>query len=231
MPEPTAVNSMFSRIARRYDVANRLISGGIDLWWRRVLVREVRSAQPSDVLDLATGSGDVAFAICRGLPPATRILGMDFCQPMLDEAEIKKHSRPEYSSLVFQQGDGMQLPLASESFDVVTISFGLRNMGDRLQCIREMQRVLRPGGRLCVLEFSQPWPWLRPLYWFYLRRILPVLAGAITGDRAAYQYLNETIEQFPAAPKLAEEIQANGFPRVRFNRLTGGIVALHVATK
>ncbi len=231
MPEPAAVNSMFSRIARRYDVANRLISGGIDVWWRRVLVRAVRAGKPRDVLDLATGSGDVAFALCRGLPGETRITGMDFCQPMLDEAEIKKRQRPEYGSIVFQQGDGLKLPLADACVDTITISFGLRNMSDRLGCIREMQRVLRPDGRLFVLEFSQPWPWVRPFYLFYLRRILPLLAGAITGDRAAYQYLNNTIEQFPAAPVLAAEIQSCGFKRVGVTRMTGGIVALHEAVK
>ncbi len=231
MPEPAAVNSMFSRIARRYDLANRLISGGIDLWWRRVLVREVRACRPRDVLDLATGSGDVAFALRRALPKETRITGMDFCQPMLDEAELKKQGHADYGAIVFQQGDGMNLPVGDATIDALTISFGLRNMGDRLQCIREMHRVLRPGGRVFVLEFSQPWAWLRPFYWFYLRRILPPIAGAITRDRAAYQYLNDTIEQFPGAPALADEIRACGFASCTYRRLTGGIVALHEAVK
>ena len=206
MPDPVAVNSMFARIARRYDVANRCLSGGIDLWWRRRLVAAVRRVRPRAVLDLATGSGDVAFALARGLAPDTDILGLDFCQPMLDEAETKKKAAARgarYARVRFQPGDGMALPLADASFDAVTIAFGLRNMADRHQALGEMRRVLRSGGSLFVLEFSQPYAWFRPWYLFYLRRVLPRLAGALTGDRAAYVYLNETIEEFPNRSALA----------------------------
>lgn len=222
---------MFSRIAARYDLANRLLSGGIDRWWRRCLVQSVRRHQPTVVLDLATGSGDVAFALARGLAPNTQITGMDFCQPMLDEAVIKKEQAndPRYSSIIFKPGDGLNLPLAGACVDAVTISFGLRNMADRHRALSEMRRVLRPGGHLWVLEFSQPYRWFRPFYFFYLRRILPFIAGAVTGDRAAYVYLNETIEQFPGRPALAAEIQAAGFTRVSATALTFGIVALHEA--
>jgi len=233
MPDPIAVNSMFARIARRYDVANRCLSGGIDLWWRRRLVAAVRRVQPRAVLDLATGSGDVAFALARGLAPETAILGLDFCQPMLDEAEAKKAAggAARYARVRFQRGDGMALPLADASFDAVTIAFGLRNMADRHQALGEMRRVLRPGCSLFVLEFSQPYAWFRPWYLFYLRRVLPRLAGALTGDRAAYVYLNETIEEFPDRPTLAGEIAAAGFARVRARALTFGIAALHEAAR
>jgi len=233
MPDPVAVNSMFARIARRYDLANRCLSGGIDLWWRRRLVAAVRRARPHAVLDLATGSGDVAFALARGLAPDTDILGMDFCPPMLDEAVAKKTAGggSRYARVRFQPGDGMALPLADASFDAVTIAFGLRNMADRHQALREMRRVLRPGGNLFVLEFSQPYAWFRPWYLFYLRRVLPRLAGALTGDRAAYVYLNETIEEFPNRPALAGEIAAAGFARVRARALTLGIAALHEASR
>lgn len=233
MPDPAAVNSMFGRIARRYDLANVVLSGGVDRWWRRRLVAAVRRAAPRDVLDLATGSGDVAFALARGLPGSTRIAGMDFCQPMLDEAEIKKKAAgtERYAHVTFAQGDALALPLADASFDAVTISFGLRNLADRPCGLREMRRVLRPGGRLFVLEFSQPYPWFRPLYFFYLRKILPFAAGAVTGDRAAYVYLNETIEQFPGRAALADEIRAAGFSPVSARALTFGIVALHEAVR
>src|SRR5687767_14199996 len=129
MPDPIAVNSMFGRIARRYDLANFLLCGGIDTWWRRRLVQAARRHSPRDVLDLATGSGDVAFALSRGLPSATSILGMDFCQPMLDEAETKKRAAGDarYANVTFRQGDGLALPLPDNSYDAVTISFGLRN--------------------------------------------------------------------------------------------------------
>jgi demethylmenaquinone methyltransferase / 2-methoxy-6-polyprenyl-1,4-benzoquinol methylase len=233
MPDPVAVNSMFGRIARRYDLANFVLCAGIDSWWRKKLVATVRKSTPRAILDLATGSGDVAFALSRGLQPSTQILGMDFCQPMLDEAEAKRaHGGAQrYANVAFRQGDGLALPLKNESFDAVTISFGLRNLADRAQGLREMHRVLRPGGRLYVLEFSQPAAWFRPFYYFYLRRILPVIAGLVTGDRAAYVYLNKTIGEFPNRAALAEEIRAAGFSRVTATPMTLGVVALHEAEK
>jgi len=233
MPDPIAVNSMFGRIARRYDLANRLLSGGMDLWWRRRLVGAVMRDAPQTIVDLATGSGDVAFALARRFPPDTQIVGMDFCQPMLDEAELKKTVAGAgcFTNITFRHGDGLALPLPAEYCDALTISFGLRNLAERARGLREMHRVLRPGGRLFVLEFSQPQAWFRPLYFFYLRRILPFVAGAVTGDRAAYVYLNETIEQFPGKNALSEEIRAAGFRSVNAIGMTFGIVALHEAVK
>jgi demethylmenaquinone methyltransferase/2-methoxy-6-polyprenyl-1,4-benzoquinol methylase len=222
---------MFARIARRYDVANHLLSGCLDFGWRRKLVAAVRRIEPQAILDLATGSGDVAFALGDKLPATTAITGMDFCQPMLDEAEIKKRQSGRHGNVVFRQGDGLALPLADASFDAVTISFGLRNMADRHRALTEMRRVLRPGGRLFVLEFSQPARWFRPFYFFYLRRMLPLIAGGITGDRAAYVYLNETIEQFPGHEDLMKEILAAGFTSAKATRLTLGTVALHEAAR
>jgi demethylmenaquinone methyltransferase/2-methoxy-6-polyprenyl-1,4-benzoquinol methylase len=233
MPDPVAVNSMFARIARRYELANHLLSGGLDIWWRRRLVRAVRRHAPTEVLDLATGSGEVAFALSSRLSAGTHIVGMDFCQPMLDQANAKLVGlAPDHrGTLSFRHGDGLALPLPDASFDAVTISFGLRNMADRHRSLREIYRILRPGGRLFVLEFSQPQAWLRPLYYFYLRRLLPSIAGAVTGDRAAYVYLNETIEQFPDRAGLASEIRAAGFEPVIASGLTFGTVALHEAAK
>ena len=233
MPDPVAVNSMFGRIARRYDIANSLLSCGIDSRWRRQLVSAVQLRAPRAVLDLATGSGDVAFALSRKLTRGTAITGMDFCQPMLDQAEAKKSAAAgsEYKNITFLQGDGLALPLRDESFDAVTIAFGLRNLADRDRGLREMRRVLRPGGELFVLEFSQPYSWLRPFYYFYLRRVLPLIAGAVTGDRDAYVYLNQTIGEFPDRVTLAREIAVAGFSNVRAKPMTFGIVALHQATK
>jgi demethylmenaquinone methyltransferase/2-methoxy-6-polyprenyl-1,4-benzoquinol methylase len=232
MPDPVAVNSMFGRIARRYDLANFLLCGGIDTWWRQVLVGRVRRLLPHNVLDLATGSGDVAFALSKTLPSSSTILGMDFCQPMLDEAETKKRGAgTRFQNVAFQQGDGLALPLPDERFDAVTISFGLRNLADRSRGLGEMRRVLRPGGKLFVLEFSQPYPWFRPVYYFYLRRILPFVAGVVTGDRAAYVYLNDTIGEFPDRAALSREIAAAGFANVIARPMTFGVVALHEATR
>jgi len=229
MPDPVAVNSMFARIARRYDVANRLLSGGIDVWWRRLLVASVRKQGPSNILDLATGSGDVAFALSKGLPPSTAITGMDFCQPMLDEAMIKQQSSGHFPNITFIQGDGLALPLADASYDAVTISFGLRNMADRHRALSEIRRVLRPKGRLYVLEFSQPYRWFQPIYYFYLRRILPSIASMVTGDRGAYEYLCGSIEQYPGHEAMNTEILRAGFGAVEAKRMTFGSVALHVA--
>ncbi len=231
MPDPVAVNSMFARIARRYDVANRLLSGGIDVWWRRRLVAAVRNQRPSAILDLATGSGDVAFALSKGLSCTTTITGMDFCQPMLDEAVIKQQNSGHFPNITFRQGDGMALPLGDESFDAVTISFGLRNMADRHRALSEMRRVLRPGGRLYVLEFSQPYRSFCPLYYFYLRNILPSIASLVTGDRSAYEYLCGSIEKYPTHADMSAEILRAGFSAVAVTRMTFGSVALHVGQK
>jgi demethylmenaquinone methyltransferase/2-methoxy-6-polyprenyl-1,4-benzoquinol methylase len=224
---------MFGRIARRYDLANFVLSGGIDTWWRRTLVKAVAQSGANDVLDLATGSGDVAFALSRGLGASTCIVGADFCQPMLDEAEHKKKAAGagRYQNVNFRQADALALPFPDESFDAVTISFGLRNLADRPRGLREMRRVLRPQGHLFVLEFSQPHAWFRPFYFFYLKRILPNIAGLVTGDREAYVYLNNTIGQFPNRAALAAEISAAGYSSVNARAMTFGIVALHEAKK
>jgi demethylmenaquinone methyltransferase / 2-methoxy-6-polyprenyl-1,4-benzoquinol methylase len=228
-PDPAAVQSMFGRIARRYDAANHLLSGGIDILWRRRLLREVARCRPSTVVDLATGSGDVAFALQRGLPEATRIIGLDFCAPMLEEAEKKKARNERFRDITFRQGDILNLPLADATADVVTIAFGLRNLADRARGLREMRRILRPGGTLLVLEFTQPARPLRPFYYFYLNRVLPGMAGLISGDRAAYEYLNNTIQAFPDKERLCDEFRAAGFSKVSATGLTGSIVALHRA--
>ena len=221
---------MFGRIARRYDLANRVLSVGIDIYWRIRLVESVRRSGPADVLDLATGSGDVAFALARGLPQGTRILGMDFCAPMLEEAEAKKAARPGRArSIEFMQGDALALPLPDACFDAVTIAFGLRNMADRPRCLSEIRRVLRPHGRLFVLEFSKPWPWVRPFYDFHLRHVVPRVAGLLTGDRGAYAYLGDSIGGFPGREALSAEIGAAGFSEVSAKPMTMGIVALHEA--
>lgn len=230
MPDPVAVNTMFARIAPRYDLANRLLSGGADRGWRRRLVAAVRAGHPRVVVDLATGSGDVALALGRALPADVEITGMDFCAPMLAEAEAKLRRAGGPANLRFVPGDGMDLPLPDASVDAITIAFGLRNMADRGRALREMRRVLRPpGGRLHVLEFSQPVRWFRPCYYFYLRRVLPRLAGWITGDRSAYLYLGDTIGGFPDRLTLERELRDAGFAAAHSVALTFGIVALHEA--
>lgn len=231
MPEARAVNTMFGEIAGRYDLANHVLSGGVDYYWRGRLVRAVKQTEPDVVADFATGSGDVAFALRKALPPETRIEALDFCEPMLDEARAKQQQRGLGENLTFSFGDCLDLPLADDSIDVATIAFGLRNLEDRHRGLVEMRRVLKPGGRLIVLEFTQPQKWFRPLYRFYLLRILPLIAGPLTGSKEAYKYLGDTVDAFPTKESLSEEFTRAGFSRVQARGLTFCIVALHEAAK
>ena len=231
MPEGKAVSQMFAGIAGRYDVANHLLSGGIDFYWRRVLTRMVKARSPKDVVDLATGSGDVAFKLRDRLGDGVAGKGFDFCEPMLDEARRKKAQHAAYSDIEFNFGDCMELPLPDACVDAITISFGVRNFEDRQRGLKEILRVLRPGGRLFVLEFSQPAPWFRPFYYLYLKYILPLVAGIATGDKSAYDYLAGTIEHFPTKEALAEQLTLAGYETVNATGLTFSIVAIHEAQK
>ncbi|MGH7997087.1 MAG: ubiquinone/menaquinone biosynthesis methyltransferase [Opitutaceae bacterium] len=232
-PDPAAVRTMFGRIAPRYDLANRLLSAGLDRGWRTRLAGAVRRAAPASVLDVATGSGDVAFTLARSLPQDTAIVGIDFCLPMLEEAERKRRRAGPgaYSRVRFQNGDALKMDQPDAAYGAVTIAFGLRNLPDRARFFAEALRVLRPEGTLFVLEFSQPAAWFRPVYFFYLRRILPAIGGWLAGDREAYRYLDATIEAFPDRGALAEEMRRAGFARVEAAPLAAGSVALHVAAK
>ena len=230
-PDPEAVSAMFGRIAGRYDLVNHLLTGGIDIRWRRALVKAVAATSPSHVVDLATGSGDVAFALRRLLPEGVAITGLDFCRPMLDRAEEKKAAAGRAAeNLSFAFGDALDLPLSDNTADALTIAFGLRNLADRERGLREMRRILKGGGRLFILEFTQPARWIRPLYFPYLRHVLPRLAGCISGDASAYRYLNSSIEGFPSKESITREIEAAGFQEVRVRPMTGSIVTLHQAT-
>ena len=184
------------------------------------------------VLDLATGSGDVLFALRDGLPHETAITGVDFCEPMLEEARNKREVKGlDEDSNKFLWGDCLSLDFPDNSFDLITISFGLRNLADREKGLKEMNRVLKPGGRLIVLEFSQPFLWFRPFYYFYLRLILPWMARLVTGDRDAYLYLGSSISAFPDRFGLVKEFENAGFEKIRFTSLTFAIVALHLGYK
>jgi demethylmenaquinone methyltransferase/2-methoxy-6-polyprenyl-1,4-benzoquinol methylase len=231
MPEGTAVSQMFAGIAGHYDLANHLLSGGIDFYWRRVLTRMVQRCAPKEIVDLATGSGDVAFKLRDRMGTDVPITGLDFCEPMLDEARAKRANKPSYTDIEFSFGDCMELPLPDASVDAVTISFGVRNFEDRQRGLKEILRVLRPGGRLFVLEFSQPDRWFHPIYYFYLKYILPWVAAIATGDKSAYDYLAGTIENFPTKEALAEQLQLAGFETVQAKGLTFSIVAIHEAQK
>lgn len=231
MPEGESVNRMFAGIADRYDLANHVLSGGMDYGWRRVLVQCVRRHGAREILDLATGSGDVAFALARALPDDVRIVGMDFCQPMLDQAIQKQPTKRSSERITFVQGDALNLPLDDARFDAVTIAFGVRNFEDRDRGLRSIHRVLKPGGLLLVLEFSQPYRWFAPVYFAYLRHVLPRIAAWITRDKHAYDYLADSIQAFPGRDAFADEFRRAGFAQVEAYPLTLGTVALHCAMK
>ena len=172
------------------------------------------------------------MALRYGLSAKVKITGVDFCEPMLDRARWKRDQQNlEKEENQFLVGDCLDLEFPDESFDLITIAFGLRNLADRELGLSEMLRVLKPGGRLMVLEFSQPYFWFRPFYYLYLKGILPWLARLVTGDRDAYLYLGSSISEFPDRAGLAEEIQESGFERVEHEALTFSIVALHQGWK
>ena len=231
MPEGKAVNKMFAGIAGRYDLVNHLLSGGVDFYWRRVLTRMVKACTPKNAVDLATGSGDVAFKLRDRMGTEVPVTGLDFCEPMLEEARAKRSVKASYSDIAFEFGDCMDLPLGDNSVDAVTISFGLRNFENRQRGLQEILRVLRPGGRLFVLEFSQPDTWFCPIYYFYLKFILPWVAALATGDKSAYDYLAGTIENFPSKEALMEQLKQAGYKTVEATGLTFSIVAIHEAQK
>jgi demethylmenaquinone methyltransferase/2-methoxy-6-polyprenyl-1,4-benzoquinol methylase len=214
---------MFDGIARRYDLANHVLSGGADFLWRRRAAKIVKDWRPRDVLDLATGSGDLALAIQRRLP-AAKIVAADFSPEMLAIAREKGVA----NTLV---ADALHLPFENGAFDVVTVAFGLRNMADWDRGLAEMRRVLRSGGHLLVLDFSIPAGALRPAYRFYLHRCLPLLASIVTGEKAAYDYLGGSIEKFPSGSAMQELIERNDFTTATAEPLMGGIATIYTAEK
>lgn len=210
---------MFDGIARHYDVTNDLISLGQDRRWRRATVDALGAFPGEKVLDLAAGTGTSSEPL---VADGVRVVPCDFSIGML---EVGKVRRPD---LNFTAGDAMHLPFADESFDAVTISFGLRNVSDTSAALAEMLRVVRPGGRIVICEFSDPtWPPFRTLYAEYLMRALPRIAGLVTKDAGSYEYLAESIRAWPDQLGLARLMQDAGWSRVAYRNLSGGIVALH----
>jgi demethylmenaquinone methyltransferase/2-methoxy-6-polyprenyl-1,4-benzoquinol methylase len=222
--QPESVRELFSSIAKRYRTVNHLLSGGLDFYWRAIAVRMIRTWRPASVLDVATGSGDLALAVGRGCPDC-RVVGADFCRPMLDVAQANG-----MAELV--EADGMSLPFADASFDVVTAAFGLRNMSSWDKGLSEMARIIKPGGHLLILDFSLPTlPFVRPLYRSYLHHVLPIMAGIATGRKDAYEYLGGSIEQFPSGAAMTSLINTCGLKNASARPLTLGTVSIYTAEK
>jgi demethylmenaquinone methyltransferase/2-methoxy-6-polyprenyl-1,4-benzoquinol methylase len=221
---PEAVRAMFGSIARRYDLANHLLSCGCDFIWRQRASEIVAGWKPNTIIDLATGTGDLALALERALPNS-EITGADFSEEMLAVAKAKGVGRVLVA-------DALALPFADRSFDCLTIAFGLRNIKDWSAALREMARVLTAKGNLLVMEFSLPrLSVLRSLYRLYLHRLLPVLGSFLTGKKSAYDYLGDSIEQFPGGEELLRLIEANGFCDAVAKPLMGGIVTIYTAKR
>jgi len=230
-PTTEKVKGVFGRIASRYDAMNSIISLGLHHRWRRRAVAEAGLTPGCAVLDVAAGTGDLSLALARtGLP--AKVIASDFVPEMLDIARAKAAGRSGPTELSFEIQDGQDLAYRDDSFDVVTVSFGVRNMPDRAAGFREARRVLVPRGRYLILEFTAPRSRIfRPLFKFYTGSIVPLLGAIVAGDRASYQYLSDSIMRFPAPELLAAELRETGFAEVRWVPMLFGAVNLHVATK
>jgi demethylmenaquinone methyltransferase/2-methoxy-6-polyprenyl-1,4-benzoquinol methylase len=225
----TEVRGMFDRIAGVYDLMNSAMTAGLHHQWRERAVDRAQVGPGSDALDVCCGTGDLALALRRRIGPDGRVVGCDFSEPMLENARQK--SGEEGLAVEFGWADALDLPYGDESFDAVTVGFGARNLADLDKGLAEMARVLRPGGRLAILEITRPER--EPLSTFYslwFDRLVPVL-GAVAGDQDAYSYLPESVRSFPDPEALAAMIDRAGFDEIRWLLLAGGIIAIHSATR
>ncbi|HMP74852.1 MAG TPA: bifunctional demethylmenaquinone methyltransferase/2-methoxy-6-polyprenyl-1,4-benzoquinol methylase UbiE [Kiritimatiellia bacterium] len=228
-PSRHEVWRMFDRIAPRYDLLNRVLSGGRDVAWRRRMAKLLPNREGLRLLDVATGTADQILMLMDVAPRVTEATGVDMAEKMLEKGREKVRARGMEKQIHLKTGDAVAIPEPDAAYDVCTISFGIRNVVDVVQGLREMRRVLRPDGRAMVLEFSQPEArWFRGLYFFYLRHVLPVLGGWFSGDREAYRYLNVTIETFPSGAAFCALMQQAGFVNVRAVPLTLGIASIYV---
>lgn len=225
------VRGMFAEIAPRYDLVNRLLSGGIDIWWRYVTVSRVPPPTSGSMLDLCTGTGDLALAYAAKASPQARIVAADFCGAMLAHG-IQKGKRSG-AHVEWVEADATALPFAAGEFDLVTVAFGLRNIADTERGLAEMARVLKPGGRLAILEFSLPSNRLvRTAYLWYFRHVLPFIGNCVARNRSdAYTYLNRSVEEFPSGDRLAAVIREAGFSSIQMIPLSCGIATLSIATR
>jgi len=227
------VRDMFTRIAPRYDLLNHLLSAQMDRRWRARTARDLKpilERPDAVVLDLCCGTGDLAFALARGAK--ARIIGADFSHTMLVRARGKAENVNGAAPLAFFEADALQLPLADESFDLVTSAFGFRNLANYEDGLRELFRVLKRGGTLAILEFTEPAPgFLGDAYRFYTRKVLPAVGGLISGDKEAYAYLPKSVKRFFLPDELSALMISVGYRPVRYRLMTFGSVAIHIAVR
>jgi demethylmenaquinone methyltransferase/2-methoxy-6-polyprenyl-1,4-benzoquinol methylase len=220
------VNRMFDRVAGRYDLLNTVMTAGLHHRWREKTADRAELSPGDSALDVCCGTGDLALELAGRVAPGGHVIGCDFSEPMLDLAREKASAR-EASGVRFEWADALSLPYDAGRFDAVTVGFGVRNLADLDRGLREMTRVLAPGGRLVVLEITQPArPPLSTFYSLWFDRAVPLL-GAFSGDSEAYSYLPESVRSFPPPLRLAEMMDAAGLARIRWTVLAGGIIAIH----
>ncbi|MEI6703186.1 MAG: bifunctional demethylmenaquinone methyltransferase/2-methoxy-6-polyprenyl-1,4-benzoquinol methylase UbiE [Deltaproteobacteria bacterium] len=225
------IQQMFGAIAPRYDFLNRLLSFGIDRRWRKKAVRLLKYREGSRILDVATGTGYVALEIARSTPASVKITGADFCREMVELGEAKVSVSPYAGRIDFKVAPCEDLPFADSTFDSITIAFGIRNVVDRKLGLAEMWRVLRPGGRMIILEFSTPRSMLfRQIYYFYFRRLLPVVGGLFSRYNA-YKYLPDSVIEFPSHEEFSRMISEAGFRNIHIKELTFGIATIYIGEK
>jgi demethylmenaquinone methyltransferase/2-methoxy-6-polyprenyl-1,4-benzoquinol methylase len=227
------IRGMFAEIAPTYDLLNHLLSLNVDQAWRKRVTRLVPCTGGGPVLDLCTGTGDLALAYDRACGGAVKVVGADFCAPMLERAVKKAERRGVSGRIAFVEADAQNLPFASDTFEIATVAFGLRNVADPERGIAEMVRVLRPGGRLAILEFSRPRHWFfGRMYRLYFRFLLPLVGQMLSRSRqSAYRYLPESVLEFPDGEALADRLRQHGLGNVWFKPFTLGIATLYVGTK
>lgn len=224
------VKTMFNRIAPRYDLLNHLLSFGIDRKWRKRVVKMVKGMKAPVILDVATGTGDLAIALSKTHPSA--VYGVDISVGMLEKARQKVQKLGLQHTIILKEGDSEALPFDHHTFDVVTVAFGVRNFGDLNAGLKEMGRVLKPGGKLIVLEFSRPAKFpMKQLFYFYFKRILPLWGGLISNDKEAYAYLPASVMEFPEGEIFESELVNAGLHPEKSIRQTFGIATIYVALK
>jgi demethylmenaquinone methyltransferase/2-methoxy-6-polyprenyl-1,4-benzoquinol methylase len=222
---------IFDKIAGTYDFLNHLLSFGIDIYWRQKVIKNLPPRKNLQCLDLACGTGDLTIVLAKQ-DSVEKVTGLDMSKGMVDIGKIKIDKKGYSHKAGMQIGDGVEIPTADEIFDVTTVSFGIRNFPDPQRSLENMYRVIKPGGRSMVLEFSIPKSALfRGIYFFYFRYLLPFVGNLISKHKDAYSYLNETVEDFPYGQDFADMMTKAGFKNVRFEELTFGIATLYIGEK
>lgn len=228
MPEANQIKSMFSKVAGQYDRANNVLSMGIHHLWRKKVVQKVGASAGQQVLDCATGTGDLAIEFKKAVGPTGRVVGTDFCEEMLIPAP--KKAQALNLDIVFQTADVMNLPFGDREFDITSISFGIRNVEDPKKALEEIARVTKPGGRVVILEFGKmDTPVIGSLYEIYSEKILPKIGGWVTGQPEAYDYLQKSSAAFPSREKFLDMMRGTGkFTDVSYESLSLGIAYIYV---